>query len=394
MLNTTVETREVGGLIISREPIPPETRVAEIADLFMERQEVEALAIVEAGRPVGLACRNKILAVLFQRFGHELYGRKPILEIADPSPLAVNHRERLDQVLNQAMQRPENDIYDEIIAVDDLGRYIGLLSVKQLVIEQGDALASSVAQRELAVTMAAEMRKVSEIKDQFLANVTHELRSPVNAIIGISELMQFALERGEEAVLREKLRLLSSCAVSLRAIITNILDLSKIEAGKMEVFPEEFDLVPLLEELAATARVLLAGKPIEVRVDCGEDCLPVFTDPVKLRQVLTNLVSNAAKFTERGSIILGASREGANLLLSVCDTGVGIRPEDLDKLFVAFAQLEDAKTKRHEGTGLGLTITREMLHLLGGAITVQSIQGRGSTFFVRLPQELQAQIAS
>ena len=271
------------------------------------------------------------------------------------------------------------------LEVDAEGRFRGLLSVKRLVVEQGNVLAQSLAQREMALAKAREMKKVTDLKSQFIAHVTHELRSPVNAILGLSELMKLALERGEEGQAREKLALLAASAVGLRAIITNILDLSKIEAGKMEVVAESFDLATLLREVAVTTRVLLGDKPVAVEVEAPEEPFPFASDPIKVRQVLVNLTSNAAKFTERGEIRLTLEKQTDGIRLAVSDTGVGIREADLEKLFTAFSQLEDARTRRHEGTGLGLTITRQMVGLLGGRIRVDSTYGRGTTFTVLLP---------
>jgi signal transduction histidine kinase len=375
----------VGALISSRDTIPPTLRVDAVADRFFADKELDALALVEEGRVCGLATRNKSFAILFRRFGFELYGRDSILAIADRTPLIVEENERLDAALERAMARPFQDIYDEIVVVDRQGLFQGLLSVKQMVVAQGNALAHSILERELALTRAREMQKVSDIKSQFIAHVTHELRSPVNAIIGIAELMRLALEVGRTDQLAEKLSLLSSSAANLRAIITNILDLSKIEAGKMEVVAAPFDLAALLHEVAETTRVLLGGKPVVVEVAAALPRLEIVSDAVKVRQVLVNLTSNAAKFTDRGRVTLRLEEAPGGARLAVGDTGVGIREADLEKLFVAFSQLEEASTRRHEGTGLGLTITRQLLHLLGGRIEVESTYGRGTTFSVFLP---------
>jgi signal transduction histidine kinase len=387
LIQPAQDSPPVGELITSRETIPPQTRVAAVADRFFAARELEALAVVEGGLVLALTTRNKLFSILFHRFGMELFGKDPIIEVADRQPLTAHVGDRLDAVLDRAMSRSFQDIYDEIVVVDDAGRFAGILSVKKMVVAQGGVLAQSILQRELALTRAAEMEKLSEIKSQFLAHVTHELRSPVNAIIGLAALMDLAMQHGRPEQLPQKLALLSSSAVNLRAIITNILDLSKIEAGRMEVIVEPFDLVPLLHEVAATTRVLLGGKPVEVLVEIegGKESLAVLTDAVKLRQILVNLTSNAAKFTEEGRIVLALRRLSGGIELEVRDTGIGIRAQDLEKLFGAFNQLEDAKTRRYEGTGLGLAITRQLVGLLGGRISVDSTYGRGATFTVVLP---------
>jgi signal transduction histidine kinase len=376
---------QVGALISSCRHIPPATRVHEVADRFFADPDLEALAIVEGGKPCGLATRGKVMSILFNRFGFELFGKDPIMEIADRSPLTVVEDENLGAVLDRAMARDFLDIYDEIVVVSADGLFKGILSVKRMVVEQGNVLAQSVAQREMALTKAREMKKVTDMKSQFIAHVTHELRSPVNAIIGLAELMQLAVEGGQAQQLPEKLSLLSSSAVNLRALITNILDLSKIEAGRMDVIVEEFDLVALLNEVAETTGILLGEKPVVLEVTAGAGPLLIHSDRVKVRQILTNLCSNAAKFTDAGRIALSLKRRESDLELAVSDTGSGIRKEDLSRLFTSFTQLENAKTRRHEGTGLGLAITRELTSLLGGRITVESSHGEGTTFTVQLP---------
>ena len=385
MHRSNEERCPVGRLISSQEHVPPTVRVERVADRFLAEQDLEALALVDQDRPCGLATRSKVMSILFNRFGFELFGRDPILEIADRDPLIVRTEEYLEAVLEKAMRRDFKDIYDEIVVVDGEGRFEGLLSVKRLVLEQGNALAQSMAQREMALTKAREMKKVTDMKSRFIAHVTHELRSPVNAIIGLSELMQLAVEGGKTQHLSEKLSLLSSSAVNLRALITNILDLSKIEAGRMDIILEEFDLVDLLQEVAATTRILLGEKPVVLQVSAGDEPQLIHSDRIKVRQILVNLCSNAAKFTDAGQISLTLIREENGFELAVSDTGSGIREEDLERLFASFTQLEDAKTRRHEGSGLGLAITRELVSLLGGRITVESTYGEGSAFHLRLP---------
>jgi len=385
-MDQSVEERcPVRFLISSREQVPPTIRVERVADRFFAEQDLEALALVEEGRPCGLATRGKVMSILFNRFGFELFGRDPILEIADREPLMVGEDESLEIVLDKAMRREFRDIYDEIVVVDEAGRFKGLLSVKRLVVEQGNALTQSMVQKEVALAKAREMKKVTDMKSRFIAHVTHELRSPVNAIIGLSELMQLAVEGGKTQQLPEKLSLLSSSAVNLRALITNILDLSKIEAGRMDIIVEEFDLIALLREVAETARILLGEKPVVLEVDAGPEPQLIHSDRVKVRQILTNLSSNAAKFTEAGRIAVSLKRRENGFELAVSDTGSGIRKGDLGRLFTSFTQLEDAKTRRHEGTGLGLAITRELVSLLEGRITVASTYGEGTTFTVHLP---------
>jgi signal transduction histidine kinase len=255
-------------------------------------------------------------------------------------------------------------------------------------IQQSNLFANSIVQREMAHERAKELEKVNRVKSQFIANVTHELRSPVNAIIGLSELMKISCSRGCVDELTDRINLIQSSATHLRSIITNILDLSKIEAGKMEIIEEDFDLMRIITEVCETTRVLLGAKPIDVVVESAFPNLPMRSDPVKIKQILTNLMSNAAKFTEQGRIAIAVGVVGDKLTLTVTDTGPGIAKGDMDRLFAAFSQVGDVTTKRHEGTGLGLTITRSLLDLLGGCITSESKPGQGTAFRAILPAHI------
>ena len=375
----------VGELIISNEQTTPQDLVNNVADRFFSTTELDAIAVVEDDDPVGLITRPKLLFTLFRRFGFELYGKHPIIAIADTTPLIVPDNERLDVVIDKALERTPQDIYDEIIVTSATGAYKGLLSVKQLVIQQSNALASSVLQKEIANARAHELEKINQVKSQFLANVTHELRSPVNAIIGLAELLRMSADKGSIEQIKERLSFMISSATNLRTVITNILDLSKIEAGKMETAYQDVNVVPLINEIAETTRIFLGKKPVIVEVSAPAFPVIMTTDPIKLRQVLMNLVSNAAKFTDSGSIGLELSIVGNSMAIAVSDTGIGIKEEDLGKLFTAFGQIEDAKTKIHEGTGLGLTISKNLVELIGGTISLSSIYGKGTTFVVSLP---------
>lgn len=380
----TSEELTVHDLINNSEAISPETQVSVLAERFYAEKELDALPLVKNGFPCGLASRSKILTTLAIRFGFALYGKKPIRVIADMDPLIVRHNDSVEQVLDQAMLRDFRDIYDEILVINDQDKYIGRLSVKRLIVEQGNCLTQSMAQRQLALAKAAEMEKMDAMKTSFMAHVTHELRNPVHAIIGLTELMELNFGQQKTDDFPKYLSLLSTSAINLRAIINNILDLSKIEAGRMEIIVENFSLGDLLDDVLETGRVLNADKPVIFEIECENPSLVLNADRVKIRQILLNLVSNAIKYTDRGFIILNVESNGS-LLLSVRDTGIGIKKADLHHLFEAFNQLEDAKTRRYAGTGLGLSITRQMVHLLGGTIQVESTFGIGSRFDVSLP---------
>jgi len=388
MDHNSADSPQVGTLVMSDACVNPATSVRHVVERFFESQQLDAVAAVEGREAVGLITRPKLLFSVFRRYGFELYGKKPVIVITDTDPLFICERERLDVAIDRALARESQDIYDEIIITDENGYFRGLLPVRQMIIQQSNILANSIVQREIAHERAREFEKINSVKSQFIAHVTHELRSPVNAIIGLAELMKMSCDKGYMDQLRDRLTLLMSNASNLRAVITNILDLSKIEAGKLEIITEDFDLAGVLRETVDTTRVLLGAKPVSVEVSVSEGMAGMKSDKVKMRQILTNLMSNAAKFTDKGQILISAARTGEEVVISVSDTGIGIREEDLERLFSAFSQLEDAKTKRHEGTGLGLMITKNLVELLGGHITVRSEFGEGTAFDVRLPFHL------
>ena len=233
----------------------------------------------------------------------------------------------------------------------------------------------------------------TEAKSQFLANMSHELRTPLNAIIGYSEMLEEeAADTGQTDSIPD-LKKINGAGKHLLALINDILDLSKIEAGKMELYLETFDLQTMLEDVVATTRLLVQKKSnmLEVRLSPGLGAMRA--DLTKVRQALFNLLSNASKFTDHGTITLTAAREPGNgstgwMVLSVHDTGIGMTREQLSRMFQAFSQADASTVRKYGGTGLGLAITRHFCRMMGGDVTVASESGKGSTFTIRLPAEV------
>ncbi|HMQ33371.1 MAG TPA: response regulator, partial [Chloroflexaceae bacterium] len=245
-----------------------------------------------------------------------------------------------------------------------------------------------------AARVAAE--EATRAKSAFLANMSHELRTPLNAIIGYSEMLQEeAAERGHPDLTAD-LEKIRTAGKHLLALINDILDLSKIEAGKMELHLERFGLAALLDEVVTTISPLVekGGNTLELRGDTGGT---VFGDLTKLRQALLNLLSNAAKFTEGGRITLSVDSdligEVEYLRLRVGDTGIGMSKEQLGRIFREFTQGDASTTRRYGGTGLGLALSRRFCQMMGGDITVASALGQGSTFTIVVPREAGAEAA-
>jgi len=233
-----------------------------------------------------------------------------------------------------------------------------------------------------------QLEMASQHKSQFVASMSHELRTPLNAIIGLTEMMvNNAVRFGTEKA-AEPLRRVHRAGTHLLGLINQVLDLSKIEAGKLELSPETVNLVPLLEDVIGTARQLAEQNKNRLVVESPENLGTLTVDPMRLRQILLNLLSNACKFTKQGEVKLRVKKvvDGRSWIeISVADTGIGLTPEQQAKLFEEFTQADSSTARQYGGTGLGLAITRKLARMMGGDVTVTSESGKGSVFTVRLP---------
>jgi len=256
-------------------------------------------------------------------------------------------------------------------------------------------LERKVAERTQALTVANEkLEEASKLKSQFLANVNHELRTPVSAIIGYARLVLRATEGQIPQLQRENLQDLLNNAERLLAQIDSLLDFARIEAGKMEVRVEPVAVDELIQRAAATIEPTLSNGSVRLIREIAPAIPTLKTDREKLRQILLNLLENAVKFTEHGEIKISASQQNGSLRLIVSDTGIGIAKEDMNKIFEEFHRGDSPSTKNYRGTGLGLAIVKRFVSLLGGEIDVTSQVGKGAIFTVTLPLDYEERPAA
>jgi PAS domain S-box-containing protein len=282
---------------------------------------------------------------------------------------------------------------DARVARDDAGapRLVGIVA-------DVTAMRTAEQARQQSVWLAAENRRVQEssrLKSLFLANMSHELRTPLNAVIGFADLLTMSTQPVDAARQREWLQHIASSGRHLLNMINDVLDLSKIEAGKMDFHAEPVQLPALVDDVMATVAVLAEQRGLSLAASVAPELRDVELDPARLKQVLLNYLSNAIKFTPTGGHVeLRMLAEGPRLWrLEVEDNGIGIPAERLGHLFVEFQQLDDGLTKRHQGTGLGLALTRRLVEAQGGRVGVYSEPGRGSRFYAVLPRRPDADAA-
>jgi signal transduction histidine kinase len=233
-----------------------------------------------------------------------------------------------------------------------------------------------------------QLELASQHKSQFLASMSHELRTPLNAIIGLTEMMCTNAARFGTEKAQEPLRRVNAAGTHLLGLINQVLDLAKIEAGKLELNPQSLQLAPLIDEVVGTARQLAEQNENRLVVETQENLGALTVDPMRLRQILLNLLSNACKFTKQGEVALHVRKvvDGHNWIeFAVADSGIGMTAEQQAKLFQDFTQADSLTARRYGGTGLGLALSRKLARMMGGDVTVASEPGKGSVFTVRLP---------
>jgi signal transduction histidine kinase/HAMP domain-containing protein len=336
------------------------------------------------------------------RPGHETTTRRAALErriihvidlLSDPSfapnPRELYEKENLRTVISVPMLR-ENTLVGVITTwrretrpfTDKQIALLRTFADQAVIAIENVRLFRELEEKNLQLEMA------SKHKSQFLANVSHELRTPLNSIIGFTRIVLRRSEGKLENLQKENLQKVLISSEHLLALINELLDLAKIESGRMEAYAETFKLDDILRVATTTVEPLLKSGRVKLLTEIAPDIPPLKTDRDKLKQSVLNLLSNAAKFTEQGEIKVAAWRDDGLLKLTVADTGIGMKQEALQYIFDEFRQADMSSTRRYGGTGLGLAIVKKFIKLMGGDIVVESELGRGSKFTITLPMEL------
>ncbi len=272
---------------------------------------------------------------------------------------------------------------------DDVKAAVSFVSHLSLAIDRWQK-AQELQEAHEALRAAKEQAEIAtQTKSQFLANMSHELRTPLNAVIGLTEMLrEDAEELGQDDFL-EPLDRISRAGKHLLHLINDVLDLSKIEAGKLEFHMEDFSVATMVQDAGNTSQPLAAQNSNNLVVNCPDDVGSMHSDLTRVRQILLNLLSNACKFTKNGTVTFGAERQpgedGDNIVFTVADSGIGLTQEQIGRLFQEFVQADASTTRKYGGTGLGLAISKRLATTLGGDIGVESVPGEGTTFTVRLP---------
>jgi PAS domain S-box-containing protein len=354
-----------------------------------QRQYFESLvlnspvAIVSLGLDQEVVSCNPAFEKLFGYSSDEAVGRSldDLISTADTRSEAEAYtREAFDHAVHGIGRRRRKD-----------GAFVDVEILGVPVVVDGERLGLMGLYHDITELLEArrDAEAANRAKSQFLANMSHELRTPLNAIIGYSEMLQEEVEDVGQAELVPDLAKIQIAGRHLLALINDVLDLSKIEAGKMDLYLEEFDLQEMIEDVAATVRPLIEKNANRLEVHCPPAMGGMRGDLTKIRQMLLNLLSNASKFTSGGQIDLDVARDrdggGEELVFRVRDTGIGMTPEQQQRVFEAFSQAEASTSRKFGGTGLGLAISKRFCEMMGGGIELESEPGKGSTFTIRLP---------
>src|SRR5262245_4898714 len=320
-------TSRIADLITSTLSVPATASIADVVKLFEAHPELDGLAV--AGPTPRYLSRARFFLQLGPRFGFAVFEHRPVSLLAEDGSVVESEADPVE-VISLATQREPARVFDDIL-VTQAKRYAGMVSMRALLAHHKDLLVAGIAERGILEEKNRRLQDLHRIQSEFMANMTHELRSPLNTMLGVAQILRADLELSAKH--HRNLDLLMARGKDLLAIVDNILDLARLESGAMAPLLEPVELDPLLDDLVASTELALAGKPVRLQVSFLSLPQTVVSDPVFLRRILTNLLSNAVKFTDVGTITLAAEVGAGRLTLRVCDTGMGIREADRERLF-------------------------------------------------------------
>jgi len=361
---------------------------SEVARLFEENPSLPGIVVMHEDQYFGMVCRNQFFQRLGRPFGIEIYTPRPItvfVESAAVEPVSLRPETTIQNAIILCLARPIEFVYDPFVIAmkDQPPRVIDFLA---LILKQTELL--TAAQIEAHAQRAAAV-SASNAKSDFLANMSHELRTPLTAIIGYSEILIEDVKSGQLSESVRRLESIAKAGVHLLEMINGILDLAKIEARKMDLFITTFSLTDLISEITAIAQPLMKKNDNEFSVISDQAVVEMRSDEAKLRQCLTNLLGNAAKFTSKGRVNLTVRKEDGDwVVFEVSDTGIGMDEIQLSRVFESFQQGDSSISRRFGGTGLGLSLTKQYGEMLGGHLGVQSVLNQGTTFTMKVPMRV------
>jgi two-component system, sensor histidine kinase and response regulator len=376
-------------LVIRAPSVSPNTPCNRVFRLLEQNPRLPALAVIDDGGSVaGLVARAQCLLILSRPLMLDLYSKRPVARIMHDAPLMVDCGESIDSVLRMVADDPSDALMNGFIITEN-GGYLGVATAQDLLVKSVDQAKRRTQALEDARHQAEQANMA---KSSFLANLSHEIRTPLNGLLANLELLGLAPANSEQV------QLIGSASVAAQAlfeIIGDVLDLSKIEAGKVTIESIEMDLAPLIGDLLT----LIGNQASQNGLVFGSHITPhalavVRGDPTRLRQILMNLCGNALKFTRAGGLyfsVFRASEPGGpmvDLWIEVADTGVGFDSGKTEQLFDAFTQEDESTTRRFGGTGLGLSICRQLAEMMGGTIQAQGDSGGGATFWCKIPLQV------
>lgn len=361
---------------------------SEVARLFEQNHSLPGIVVMSGTQFRGMVSRNQFFQRLGRPFGIEVYAPRAITAYLDSlptPPLLISAETTIQNATIICLARPVEHVYDPFVVTvkDQAPRLVDFLA---LIMKQTELL--TAAQIEAHAQRAAAV-SASNAKSDFLASMSHELRTPLTAIIGYGEILIEDVQSGQTGEAVSQLESIVSSGLHLLEMINGILDLAKIEARKMDIFLTTFSLPDFLQELTGLVQPLMKKNDNAFNVTSDQAVIEMHSDEAKLRQSLTNLIGNAAKFTSQGRVDLNVQKkaltDGDWIIFQVSDTGIGMNEAQMSRLFESFYQADSSISRRYGGTGLGLSLTKQFCEMLGGRLSVQSTLGQGTTFTMEIP---------